>query len=773
MNGDDRFARQWRIEGTVQGAGVRPALARAARELHLTGRIFNTASGVTAILEGTLDHLDGFEDAFRRQLPSRVILNDVTVQPMATMGFAELSIPQETPSAGERPNLLSTSVPADSRICDACQTELSTSSDRRADYPLLTCAECGPRFTIIRAMPFERTQTSMNAFSMCSKCLAEYRSVADRRFHAQTIACNECGPQMWAERPSGLEEEKVFGSEAVAWAVSVLRQGQIVALRGVGGYQLLVDAMNRDGVSRLRHRKQRAEKPFAILVADLEHASRIAVLSEKEAEVLCSVENPILLVRRRATSAIADNIHPGLREVGIMLPTTGIHERLVSEFGRPLVCTSANASGDPIIYEVSCATYELATIADLFLHHDRPILRPLDDTVARVMAGHVVYLRLARGAAPLRINLPIQQSIVALGGQLKSAIAWTNGSQAVLGPYLGDLESVASRQRFVHHVNDMTQLYRVDADLWLHDLHPDYFTSRWAIEDGRPTWAVPHHEAHVAAGILEHQLWHRPLVGFAWDGAGWSEEGIVSGGEVYAVEGSGTMSRVASWRPFVLPGGDLAAREPWRIALSLLDQCQDAETVELFARQRFPHRPSKELLQWIRRDRTLTKTTSVGRIFDGVAAICLGLCRLEFEGQAAMLLEALADEQASGVYPVPVEMISGSKHPVASSQLAEIDWRPMIRSILGDHLRGVSPGTISQRFHRSLAGVVRNLADRFGDWPIVLGGGVFQNRVLVELCADSVGAGRFHISTAIPPNDGGLAAGQLAWFAMRSGELAR
>ncbi len=763
-------AREWRISGKVQGLGVRPAIARFAAQMQLTGRIFNTSSGVTAVLEGPIDRLDAFAAKVLQCLPCSMKVQRTDCSEVARVGYDDLRISQERFESSSAQSPLAAVVPQDVAICAACHSELMDAENRRSNYPLLTCAECGPRFSIVQEMPFERASTSMVAYRMCGACSIEYEDVADRRFHAQTIACHECGPRWWVSRSTG--EDGVIGRRAIALIVESLRDGQIVALKGVGGYQLLCDATSAKAVARLRERKLRDEKPLAVMIADLEAAGRLGVLSPTDVEALCGNVNPIVLVPLRKSTEVADNVQAGLCDIGLMLPTTGVHVQVAQGFGRPLVCTSANLNGDPLVYEHADAVDRLAGTADLFVHHDRPVVRSVDDSVVRGMAGQMVQIRLGRGSAPLRLELPICEPILALGGHLKSAIALANGAQAILGPHIGDLDSSSTRQRFVDHVEDMLRLYRMEPILWLHDHHPDYFTTRWAQADGRASIGVPHHEAHIAAGILQHQLWRRPVLGFAWDGAGWGSDGMIWGGEVFAVTPVGTMERVARWRPFALPGGDLAAREPWRVALSLLHQCMEPRDVKRYADEWFPNQPTSALLSLIAREPANLKTTSVGRLFDGVAAICLGLSHARYEGHAAMLFESLANACDSGTYPISI--VTHNKQTSATPTTEpriEVDWRPMLQAIVIDRQQGVDIGTISTRFHRSLAEVVIRISTQFVDWPVVLGGGVFQNRLLTEMIAKNRLDTRIHLTSEIPPNDGGLAAGQLAWYAMRYGHV--
>ena len=590
----------------------------------------------------------------------------------------------------------------------------------------------------------------MAAFPLCVDCRHEYRRPRDRRFHAQTTACPACGPRVWFTDGGGLN---LLGDKGLQAAVARLAAGEIVALRGLGGYQLLVDATNLSAVERLRERKGRRAKPLAVMVESLDAAQGLAHVDHAEIDAFCDPSAPIVLVRAVPNNGLAAAIHPGLDTVGLMRPTTPLHAIISRDFGRPLVCTSGNRDGEPLEYQVEEAAARLAGIADAWLDHDREIARPIDDSVVRIIAGRRVTVRLARGLAPLALDLPAMPPTLAVGGFLKAAVAWSNGAQAVLGPHIGDQETLSARERFAAHLRDWQRLYRFQPTQIVHDMHPEYFSTEWAKNQSLPTLAVQHHHAHVVSGMLEHGWLDRPVLGVAWDGTGYGTDGTIWGGE-FLVCTAAEFERVARLRPFRLPGGEAAIHEPWRTAVSVCRQLDDP--VDLFRWPSWGIEADRmtSLRQIVDRPQLSPLTSSVGRLFDAAAAIILGIARVDFDGQAAMRLEAMADRTATGHY----------EFPLREGQPAELDWRPLFGQLLADCRRGVDPGTLAMRFHRSLAHGIVDICGRRPKLPVVLAGGVFQNRLLTELVVEM-----WHGETQplglpgiIPTNDGGLAAGQLA-----------
>jgi hydrogenase maturation protein HypF len=605
-------------------------------------------------------------------------------------------------------------------------------------------------------MPYDRQQTSMAGFTVCHDCRREYESFEDRRFYAETICCARCGPHVWAADGNGV----VLGERnaAISVIVDALLQGRIIALRGLGGYQLLVDATNQDAVERLRSRKRRLAKPFAVLVASTVEAAKIAHLSELQRRTLADPANPIVIARRRTDAAVAPQVYGTLNTIGFLLPTTALHWQLATRCNRPLVATSGNVDGAPLAFEVASAEAELSGVADCWLHHDRPIVRPIDDSVVRVISDREVSLRLARGLAPLRLDLGLTPPMLAVGGHQKSAIALSNGSQAVLGPHIGDLDEQTTRQRWLDHVAAFLELYGAQPTLIVHDLHPDYFTTRWAQADGRPTIAVGHHHAHAAAAMTEHGWLDREVLALTWDGTGYGPDGSIWGGECLLATAS-DYRRVAHVRSFALPGGDAAIREPWRTAASLVAQAADNETARRLKFDDILPTAIDQVVRLAAFPHLSPRTTSIGRLFDAAACLALGITHSSYEGEPAVLLEGACDAAAPGCYTLPL----------TDGLPCELDWRLLVVELLADRAAGVSPGTMAMRFHRALAQAAVGIARRYPSHPMVLAGGVFQNRALVELVADRWPhrADRLGLPGIIPPGDGGLAAGQLAVAAAR------
>jgi hydrogenase maturation protein HypF len=705
---------------------MRPRLARLAAEQSWRGIVRNTPAGVEILLEQTIDPLDAVERI--RAIVGEHI--DIAVQPTEAVELPEAVHPHADfvidDSAHDGP--LAVELPRDLATCRHCFEDVANRDDRRWGYPLTTCVECGPRFSVIEAMPYDRSRTTLRAFPLCEGCQLEYGNPRNRRFHAQSIACSRCGPQVWY-------------SDAVGRR-----------LRGLGGYQLLCDATSDVAVGTLRRRKRRLDKPFAVLCGSVDEAERLASMGPLERNVLQSRQNPIVLLMRRPGARLAEAVGPGVDTIGILLPTTPLHAMLANAFGRPLVCTSGNADGQPLCTRVTDAEHTLAAIADGFLHHDREIAQPIDESVVRVIGGRVVTLRCARGEAPLPLPIVPPRPAIALGGHLKSAIALSNGAQTILAPHVGDLDSEPMRERWVERLESLTALYGVESPEWIGDAHPDYFSSAWGATRRLRQRHVWHHHAHVAAAMLEHGLLDQKVLGVAFDGTGLGPDGTIWGGEFLLVDGA-KFRRIGRLRPMALPGGEAAVRDVRRLAVAALAQLDDVtcETA-LASLQRAP----TTIRQWLQMARSphTPRSSSAGRLFDAVASLALGLGETAFDGHAAMWLEAACDETATGEYEFAIDQ----------SNPRELDWRPVVASVVRDLRCGEPPGAIAARFHRGLASAIVALCCRMPHWPVVLSGGVFQNRRLVEEILTRWPPNRLSPvwPCQIPPNDGGLAAGQLA-----------
>lgn len=732
------------LQGQVQGLGVRPAIVRLAKRLSVCGFIVNTGQGVELQIEGSTAQLDSFQHSLLASLPDAAVVLSMSIDQVDPTGATTFAMKR----LSELPESISAHVPVDMVVCGLCVQEIDRQQDRRHRYAFTSCTDCGPRYSIIQRMPYERDETSMTSFAMCAACQHEYRSPRDRRFQAQTIACPKCGPQLWIRDRN--DHILARSDDAIRLAGRAIQEGKTVALRGLGGYQLLVAATSASAVEGLRERKKRRAKPLAVMVATVEQAAQVAYLNATERTALRNRSGPIVVARLRQDSGLAKQVSGGLGTIGILLPTTPLHWLLLNETHAPLVCTSGNLEGAPIVYDADQAFAELVSIADVFLEHDRPIERPIDDSVVRVMGDRTVTLRAARGLTPLPLTLESETSLVALGGQQKSAIALSNRVQAVLGPHIGDLETIATRQRFVEHSAELRELFSVPASHWVGDLHPDYFGTRWAQEQRQSFVQVQHHHAHIVAGMLEHDWLDRQVLGVAFDGTGYGSDGTIWGGELL-VANAGDFTRLGNLRTFPLPGGARAVQEPWRVATALVrDACGEQQASQL----KFAAGDSRSLMAILQKPHLSPITSSVGRLFDGVAALVLGIERVEFESQAAMMLEAACDGTDKGRYQIAIRR----------GNTITLDWRPLIRQLLADRDAGVTVGAMAMRFHRGLADVIIEVASCHPTLPVVLGGGVFQNRVLVELLIAAFDNRNqpCGFPGSIPPGDGGLAAGQLA-----------
>lgn len=791
-SGAAAVARRLCLAGQVQGLGVRPALARLARRHGLVGWAANARAGVELVVAGASADVDAFLAEWPQALPPGAWVDAAEVSEAPLPDTREFVI-----TTSEQPGPTRVVAPLDRAVCPECLAETLADTGRRAGYPFTSCTSCGPRYTILERLPHQRAATAMHAFAICPACAAEFHAPGDRRYHAEEICCPRCGPAVWLSDAAGRIE--AWRADAVHAAAQALREGRIVALRGLGGYQLLCDATSGAAVERLRDRKGRRARPLAVMVASLAEARRIAELGALEEQALTGPAGPIVIARAAAGSGLASGISPGLQTVGVMLPTTPLHALVARGVGRPLVCTSGNREGEPLETDADSALRALGSTADLFLHHDRAIVRPLDDGVVLPMAGRLATIRLGRGLGPRSLDLgrlvddPLDEppsesdlaagalsgALVALGGHQKGALALVAGGRGVLGPHVGDLDTVATRARYLEQLHNLAQLYGVEPVAFAHDLHPDYFTTAWFLHAGRPLVGVQHHHAHVAAAMLDQGWLDGPVLGLACDGTGYGPDGTIWGGELLRATLT-SYERQASLRPFVLPGGERAVREPWRVALALV---AEATSLDVARELRFPPPAAgvfavpveaaevRRLAALTQRPRLFPVTTSMGRLFDGIAALALGATASPLEGHPAMLLEAACDPSADGAYPLPLTERAGHG-PGAPMQL---DWRPLVRDVLEDVAAGVPGGVIAIRFHRGVAAGLATWCDASPELPVVLAGGVFQNRVLTELVADRLltRGRRVGLPGAIPVNDGGLAAGQLAVALARSNAATR
>ena len=739
------------VRGAVQGTGFRPFVYRLAGTLGLAGSVRNTPYGVLIVVEGPEDAVTEFGRRLESEPPPAAVLRSVEVARVAPSGAARFEI-EASDSTGE----LVVAMLPDLATCPDCLRELNDPADRRYHYPFLNCTACGPRLSIIEGLPYDRPLTVMRGFHLCPDCAAEYANPGDRRFHAQPVACPRCGPRLLFEgRDRDAPPGATYPLEAAA---AVVRSGRILALKGLGGYQLIVDARDGAAVARLRARKGREAKPFAVMFPSLDAVRRVARVGESEAALLASASAPILLLPLLDRSAVSAETAPGLHSVGAMLPYSPLHHLLLARLGFPVVCTSGNYSEEPMALEADDARARLGAIADAYLHHDRPIARHVDDSVARVVDGHLVVTRRARGFAPLPVALTTSLPTVrALGGHLKNSVAWSHGTQIITSQHIGDLDHPLSLGALNRTVEDYEHLYALRPVAVACDLHPDYATTRLAEASGLPVIRVQHHHAHVASAMAEHDLGGEVL-GVAWDGTGLGTDGTIWGGEFLRASAS-AFRRVARLRPFWLPGGEAAARQPWRSALGVLHELTGEAMWDLDLPPVAHARGRRPVLESLFRTTSCSaRTSSAGRLFDAVASL-LGLRQeSSYEAQAAMLLEQIAAPVATGAYPFSLVESRGED----GAPMVDLDWRPVLHGVLDDLRRGTSASAIAGRFHVTMARMIAATAEWMGLDRVVLTGGCFQNAALLSLATRELAACRLEVVThcRIPPNDGGLAVGQ-------------
>jgi hydrogenase maturation protein HypF len=734
------------VHGAVQGVGFRPFVYRLATELDLKGWVTNSAQGVFLEIEGAPEAAAEFARRLRTNKPARAIIQSCESSHLEAVGYKEFEIRESTDEGGKTALILPDIAP-----CAHCLREMLDPRDRRFRYPFTNCTNCGPRFSIIEALPYDRANTSMEKFAMCVDCQREYRDPADRRFHAEPIACSRCGPQMQFLDSSG----KSLGESeaALQQAIGEIRAGKIVALKGVGGFQLLVDARNADALLLLRARKHREEKPFAVMFPSLEQIRVQCEVSAFEERLLVSPESPIVLLKKSTLCNLQSAIAPGNPNLGTMLPSSPLHHLLLRELNFPIVATSGNLSDEPICIDESEAVERLRGIADGFLVHDRPIVRHVDDSILRLLHGREMMLRRARGYAPLPVafdrSLP---TILAVGAHLKNTVALSVGRNVFVSQHIGDLATRQAYDAFTQSAADLPRLYDAEPELIVHDLHPEYLSTKHALQQPVPSVAVQHHWAHIAACMAENEI-EPPLLGVAWDGTGYGVDGTIWGGEFFLVA-KDSCRRVAHFRSFRLPGGDAAVREPRRSSLGMLHEIFGEELWQRNEwRAHFTPAEVKTLRTMLTRAVNSPLTSSAGRLFDGVAALAGLRSHATFEGQAAMELEFAVDSATTESYP----FVLRSESPVV------IDWEPALRALLEDRNQAVPIGQIAACFHNMLEEVIVALARHCGQTRVALSGGCFQNRYLTERVIDQLSAAGFQPfwPQRVPPNDGGISLGQI------------
>ena len=780
------------VRGAVQGVGFRPFVFRLAEELKLAGWVNNSPQGVFIEVEGPRPALEKFLLRLESEKPARSFIQSLESSWLDAIGFEKFEI-RESETGGGKTAL----VMPDIATCPDCLRDIFDPKNRRHRYPFTNCTNCGPRFSIIESLPYDRANTSMKQFAMCPQCRAEYEDPHNRRFHAQPNACPVCGPrlELWQSRTgvapvSNLKngdrrDAYPTNDDALLSAAQAIREGKIVAVKGIGGFHLMADARNEAAVKRLRERKHREEKPFALLFPSLESVKSVCEVSPLEERLLLSPEAPIVLLRRVKSQIsnlkfqIAGSVAPGNPNLGAMLPSNPLHHLLMAELGFPVVATSGNLSDEPICTDEREALERLGGIADFFLVHNRPIIRHVDDSIVRVMLGREMILRRARGYAPLPIQLESRvqslksKVVLAVGAHLKNSVALSVGNQVFISQHIGDLETEPANDAFRRVIADFEKLYDAKPEIVAADLHPDYLSTKFADEltgragsplpatgaqrIARPTKiGVQHHIAHVLSCMAENEI-EPPALGVSWDGTGYGLDGTIWGGEFFQIADR-YVERIAHLRPFRLPGGDKAVKEPRRAAIGLLYELfgdaafemthlppfQDVTAVELSALKGMLHRKLNS-----------PQTSSVGRLFDAVASLINLRQQMRFEGQAAMELELALDGIETDEH---YNLSLVTRH----SSLA-LDWSPIIEAILTDEKRGVVVGKISAKFHNALAEGIVAVAKHVGEKHIVLSGGCFQNLYLTERAVRRLQAEGFqpYWHQRVPPNDGGIALGQV------------
>ncbi|HBL31422.1 MAG TPA: carbamoyltransferase HypF [Acidobacteria bacterium] len=749
--------------GVVQGVGFRPFIYTLAVSCRVAGCVRNEPGGVRIEIEGRDADVARFLARLPAELPPLAVLDSLDVAEVPPRGERAFTIEASAPAAAQ-----TTAIPADTAVCEACRREMADPADRRHRYPFINCTDCGPRFTLILDLPYDRPATTMRAFPLCAACAAEYTDPTTRRFHAEPIACPVCGPHL-TFHPTGAPQEAVEREEALAAARAALAAGRIVAIKGIGGFHLACDALAPAAVARLRERKGRGEKPFAVMMRDLSVVRAYVDVSVEEERLLTGRERPIVLLRHRegAGERLAAAVAPGQASIGVLLPYAPLHDLLLD--ATPLVMTSGNRSDEPIARDNAEAVERLSGLADAFLLHDRGIHAVCDDSVARVALGRELPLRRSRGWAPFPVPLPFETPpLLAVGGELKAVCAVATGRQAFLSQHIGDLGHLETLTAFERAVEHLLRLLRIEPRVVACDLHPDYQSTRWArawaAERGLPVVAVQHHHAHIASVLAENGVaGEAPVLGVSFDGTGYGTDGTIWGGEILLATAR-SFQRIGRVTAVPLPGGDAGVRHPARMALAHLRAAGLPWDEDLPPVAAIPAADRRILATQLDRGLAAPLTTSCGRLFDAVAALIGLRPEVTYEGQAAMELEALADKKAEEPYRFDLRDDDG----------LVLDPAPVLRALVADLRAGVGKREMASRFHDGLAAAVVAACQRLGRvhavQTVALSGGVFQNVRFLTALVEGLTAAGFAVLThrRVPPNDGGLALGQVAVAAVQA-----
>ncbi|HEX4062378.1 MAG TPA: carbamoyltransferase HypF [Streptosporangiaceae bacterium] len=765
----DRVRTAVRVEGTVQGVGFRPFVYSLASRLGLAGVVGNDVNGVFAEVEGPVATVQEFLVALETDAPPLARIERITTRNINLNGGHGFRI-AHSEAGGPRRTLVS----ADSATCTDCLAELADPADRRFGYAFINCTNCGPRFTIVKDVPYDRPLTTMAGFGMCEQCAAEYRDPADRRFHAQPTCCPACGPSLRLRGPGGTAlSGGALPGEPVRAAAALLRAGLVLAVKGLGGYHLATDAVSEAATAALRGRKHREDKPFAVMVADLDAARELCKTDETAAELLAGSRRPIVLLPRRAGAAIAASVAPGNRQLGIMLPYTPLHHLLLAAVGGPVVLTSGNVSDEPIVYDDNEALDRLAAIADGFLTHDRPIHVRADDSVARSFRGREMLLRRSRGYAPepVRVGARFPRPVLACGAELKNTFCLAKEHHAFVSPHIGDLENAETLRSFTEGIEHFRRLFDVQPEIVAHDLHPEYLSTKFALdladETGLELVGVQHHHAHIASCLADNGE-RGPVIGVAFDGTGFGADGTIWGGE-FLVADLASFVRGGHLAPVPMPGGAAAVRQPWRMAAAYLDAAGlDAAGPEV-ARLDVARRNERQwaaVLSMARRGVNAPLTSSAGRLFDAAAALLGVRDTINYEGQAAIELEQLAAPGEAGAYRAGFDDTGFDDTGFDDAAPFTVRGGDLIAAVAADVVAGVAREVISGRFHLAVVALIADgcerLRDRHGLGTVALSGGVFQNLLLLNGTAAALEARGFRVlvHSRVPCNDGGISLGQ-------------
>jgi hydrogenase maturation protein HypF len=746
------------IRGAVQGVGFRPFIFRLASSLNLYGFVLNSPRGVFIEAEGEKFALDSFIIRIGNEKPENSIIQSMEFSYLDPAGFDKFEIRES-----EKNGKASAFILPDIAVCNECLGEMNNPDDRRYMYPFINCTHCGPRFSIIESLPYDRPNTSMKYFVMCDKCRAEYNDPSNRRFHAQPIACSDCGPHIeLTDRNRKILSAKL---DALKDAVNFVLEGNILALKGLGGYQLICRADYRKVIRKLRERKHRDEKPFAMMFPSIDSIKQVCLVSPMEERLLYSPESPIVLLKKKSGASvnirIDESVAPGNPYLGIMLPYTPLHHMLMDNLKIPVIATSGNLSEEPICINEDDAFNRLHDIADYFIIHNRPVVRHVDDSIVRVVSGREMMIRRARGYAPLPVQLNINnnhnddfKNYLAVGGHMKNNISVSSGNNVFVSQHIGDLSTEEAYKSFINVINDFTEIYDMNPELIVSDLHPDYISTRYVVSSGLEFTRVQHHQAHVASCYAENRAGGQVL-GVSWDGTGYGNDGTIWGGEFFLYDGE-IFSHFAQLEQFCLPGGELAVKEPRRSAAGVLYKIfsDNLFTVNRKLLNNFTEQEQTLLEQMIRKKINSPLTSSAGRLFDAVSSI-IGISQhSNFEGQPAMMLEFAANENEFNSYPFDI----------VEEEKKIISWQPIIKSILADKEKGIGSSVISAKFHNTLVKIILEILKLSGLQKVVLSGGCFQNVFLLERTIKELESGGFTVyrHQRVPTNDGGISLGQIA-----------